>query len=340
MSIAKTRTKKCQWESCNNFLEPKSKKYCNDCRAKYFDDHGRRKIEACKKRLRTISCTFEGCSILFETTSNGQKYCDDCSIKAEKRNRKKVKDKMKKGPRLVICQFEGCNKVFEVAARAHSTKYCDGCKKIKKQLWDKEDNKKNKEKRASKRKKYREKNREQIKLWKKHHYEKNKTEILLKQKEYYNDNKESIRKSKNRYKKRKRAEDPSYKLREVVSRDINRGMHLRGYSKNGKSCWDHLEYTPDALKKHLEILWSHINSLDENGEIWMTWDNYGPYSTKRKTWQIDHIKPHSDFHYTSMDDLLFQECWSLANLRPLDSRQNMLDGVNRIRHINKHNKAA
>jgi hypothetical protein len=36
-----------------------------------------------------------------------------------------------------------------------------------------------------------------------------------------------------------------------------------------------------------------------------------------------------------MEDDNFKKCWALSNLRPLDAKQNLMDGVNRIRHQKK-----
>lgn len=48
----------------------------------------------------------------------------------------------------------------------------------------------------------------------------------------------------------------------------------------------------------------------------MSWDNYGEY------WEIDHIIPKSQFDFTSYNDIGFQICWSLMNLRPLTVSEN------------------
>lgn len=64
----------------------------------------------------------------------------------------------------------------------------------------------------------------------------------------------------------------------------------------------------------------------------MTWESRGRYNSKTWTWQIDHIIPHSTFKYTSMVDENFQKCWSLKNLRPLNAKQNYLDGIRRVRY--------
>jgi hypothetical protein len=84
------------------------------------------------------------------------------------------------------------------------------------------------------------------------------------------------------------------------------------------------------LKEHLE----------KQFELWMNWNNYGKYNAKiwndndstTWTWQIDHIIPHSTFQYVSMQDDSFKKCWAIENLRPLSSKQNLLDGVNKVRH--------
>lgn len=93
----------------------------------------------------------------------------------------------------------------------------------------------------------------------------------------------------------------------------------------------YLPYTAENLKTHIESQF----------EPWMTWYNWGKYvcSTWNDNdpstwkWQIDHIVPKSDFNYTAIIDKEFQDCWSLSNLRPLSAKQNLLDGVSRVRHV-------
>lgn len=48
----------------------------------------------------------------------------------------------------------------------------------------------------------------------------------------------------------------------------------------------------------------------------MNWDNYGSY------WEIDHIIPVNTFDFIKHTDSDFKICWSLANLRPLESIAN------------------
>jgi hypothetical protein len=59
---------------------------------------------------------------------------------------------------------------------------------------------------------------------------------------------------------------------------------------------------------------SHIESLFDEG---MNWSNHGE-------WHIDHIKPIASFDLTDKIQLI--SCWSLSNLQPLWSRDNLVKG--------------
>jgi hypothetical protein len=69
----------------------------------------------------------------------------------------------------------------------------------------------------------------------------------------------------------------------------------------------------------------------------MTWGNWKQYNKKTWndndkstwTWNLDHIIPHSTFHYEDMECQEFQDCWSLDNLRPYSAKQNIIDGNRR-----------
>lgn len=128
-----------------------------------------------------------------------------------------------------------------------------------------------------------------------------------------------------------RKSDPNFVIRKSISFFIWKSLKQSKSSKNGESCLDYLNYTIEELKKHFESLF----------EPWMTWDNYGNYQKSiwndddqsTWTWQIDHVIPQSNLPYTSMSDDNFKKCWSLDNLRPLSSKQNIVDGTNKTRHI-------
>jgi hypothetical protein len=72
----------------------------------------------------------------------------------------------------------------------------------------------------------------------------------------------------------------------------------------------------------------------------MNWSNWGKYVKKSWDdndqatwkWQLDHIRPQSDFTCISMEEDSFQQCWALSNLRPYSAKQNNIDGGSRVRH--------
>ena len=159
-------------------------------------------------------------------------------------------------------------------------------------------------------------------------YRKNhKNELSKANKEYRKINKIRLSKYKNEYLKNKRKNNSIYKLKINASTGVYKGLKKNNSSKNRTSVWNYLDYTPEGLKLHLE---AQFNDL---GNEWMNWNNYGLYDPNKKTWNIDHIIPHSTFKYSSMEDNDFKKCWELNNLRPLEAKQNILDGATRIRHV-------
>ena len=164
-----------------------------------------------------------------------------------------------------------------------------------------------------------------VKIRVKNYKNEHKDEIKASNKLYRQENKDKI----NAYYKNRRENDAAYNLRRIVSSSILTMIKSHGSSKKGSiiSC---LSYTMQELKEHIE----------KQFEPWMTWNNHGKYDAVTWndndqltwTWQLDHIIPHSDLSYTSMKDQNFQKVWALSNLRPYSSKQNVLDGVNRIRH--------
>jgi hypothetical protein len=143
-------------------------------------------------------------------------------------------------------------------------------------------------------------------------------------KKWYLLNKENViaRVSKRTVERRK--EEPVFNLRTRISRSIASALKRMNGSKGGASCLDFLPYSFQELIKWISDKW----------EPWMNWNNYGAYridtwkddDSSTWTWQLDHIKPHSSFYYTSMDCQEFRDCWALTNLRPLSAKQNVIDG--------------
>lgn len=199
--------------------------------------------------------------------------------------------------------------------------------------------------------KYREQNNDKIKIKKKEYYLDNQELLLNKQKEYakdhvqekydydklyYTNNKTDILVQHKEYNKNnierrrlrdqiRRENDISFRLRENLSSSIRYVIKKIGSSKNKSSFLNYVDWNIQELKEHLE----------KQFEIWMNWDNWGMYdpntwddnNSSTWTWHIDHFpRAHSTFNYTSIDDPLFKEAWSLNNLRPYPSKLNISEG--------------
>lgn len=85
---------------------------------------------------------------------------------------------------------------------------------------------------------------------------------------------------------------------------------LRKVNKN-KHIYESLGWSASDLICHLERLFTPGMTMDAlmRGEI-----------------HIDHIRPVCSFHYRSMDDPAFKQCWSLSNLQPLWAKENHSKG--------------
>jgi hypothetical protein len=159
------------------------------------------------------------------------------------------------------------------------------------------------------------------------YYLENKEHIISESVQYYLDNKNSVKEVHRAYINYKRKNDISFNLRSQVSKSIARILKVQNSSKMGNSVLEFLPYSIQELKIHIE----------KQFESWMTWDNWGKYNSKSWndndqstwTWNIDHIVPQSKLLYASMLNDNFRKCWSLKNLRPLSSKQNLLDGNRR-----------
>lgn len=229
-----------------------------------------------------------------------------------------------------ICSVCGAEKdISEFRFRADKNvymTYCRVCERNKNKQYKKENNKKiseyNRQYMKEYNKQYYQENREELIDYQSEYRLNNPDKIKERDKKYYNDNRGKIIQNSIKNKKKRRENDPIFRLREAVSSYIRMFIN-----KNGKSILKYFPYTIEELKRHIESQF----------EPWMNWDNHGVYDSltwddndpATWTWQLDHIVPHSTFNYTSMEDLSFQECWSLKNLRPYSAKQNIIDGNRR-----------
>lgn len=178
---------------------------------------------------------------------------------------------------------------------------------------------KNKDTITVRNKKWREDNKEKLSISKKLYHLENKDTILQKHKIYYQNNKEVIKGKtqiyahKNRkkinkraikYSKKRRDNDPNFKLTGILRHRL--WLALKGDFKSGSAVRD-LGCTIEELKIRLE-------SLFQPG---MSWDNWGIGKGK---WNLDHIIPLISFDLTDHEQLL--KAVHYTNLQPLWATEN------------------
>jgi len=140
---------------------------------------------------------------------------------------------------------------------------------------------------------------------------KNKPKIKELSKEYRKNNPEKVKKLKNTLTKKRKNNDPSYKLICNIRTAIGSSLRRMKYTKKSKS-YQILGCSFEEFKQHIESLW----------EPWMNWNNYGNPKdgiiVPNKTWDVDHIIPVSTAK--TEDDVIKLNHYS--NLQPLCSYHN------------------
>ncbi len=111
--------------------------------------------------------------------------------------------------------------------------------------------------------------------------------------------------------------NPALRLRNNLRRAVWEALVVNGGDKGGRSILKFLPYTMEELRIHLESLW----------EPWMSWDNYGVLNPSVRTWQIDHTIPQVKLPFNDFSHPNFIACWSLSNLRPMESSKNLEKGA-------------
>jgi hypothetical protein len=246
--------------------------------------------------------------------------CKDCLKKRQKEYRDKNKANKKNTDKNYY------NRVKKDPDFIKKSKEYRLSKKEEKAEYDKEYRKRNKLKYQE----YCEKNKEAIAEKRREYYITNKDSIIKRHKKWTANNYEKKLSSNCAYHLRRLKRDLSFKIRQSISKTIKKYLKINGFSKTKSSFLKNLPYSIDELKVHLE----------KQFEPWMSWDNWGSYrkdawddsDIKTWRWQIDHIIPQSDLPYSSMEEENFKKCWELANLRPLNAKQNLLDGIYKTRH--------
>jgi hypothetical protein len=136
-----------------------------------------------------------------------------------------------------------------------------------------------------------------------------KTELKIYTQQWNKDNREHVNKYKRDYERKRRAEDPKYRLGVRTRTAVWQLLKERGIKKTNKT-FNLLDYSIEELMTHLEALFT----------TGMTWDNYGE-------WHVDHKIPMNSFQFESTDDIGFKECWKLSNLQPLWGPENLSKGT-------------
>ncbi len=151
---------------------------------------------------------------------------------------------------------------------------------------------------------YRKKNKEKIKKICKEWRVKNKERDYENHKRWRKENREWIN-ERNRKWIKSYLKVPKKRLDVRISTSICKS--LKG-NKAGRRWETLVGYTLQDLYQHLE------KQFDDK----MTWENYGSY------WHLDHIVPKSWFPYQTREEQAFKNCWSLANLQPLEAKENLI----------------
>jgi hypothetical protein len=109
--------------------------------------------------------------------------------------------------------------------------------------------------------------------------------------------------------------DIDYRLRNYIGVGIRRAI-----KKNRQSVFSKLGYSIEELRNRLEPLFQPV----------MSWDNYGTH------WHIDHVIPQSWFHLhneNGIDEYEVKLCWSMQNLQPMWTSENLEKKDRYIYHI-------
>jgi hypothetical protein len=136
----------------------------------------------------------------------------------------------------------------------------------------------------------------------------NPIQAILENKAYIAANKEKVNEYHREWKKNKRINDITYKIKENISRRIRYELNTLLTKGKKQHTIDYLGCSIDYLKIYLEGRF----------EIGMNWNNYG------KIWHIDHIIPCASWNFKNQFDNMC--CWNYRNLQPIWALTNKSKG--------------
>ena len=174
-------------------------------------------------------------------------YCKKCEKEYQEKNKNRMKEYKKQYYKENKDSLKQQQKIYNEenkdVLKVKSKKY-------------REENKEN-------RKEYLIRNKDKIREQDKQYRVQNKDKIKNRVKKYRKKNRDKIRLQENKYQKERRKNDPSFRLRGLISNVIKLALKKQFSAKNN-SAWSKLPYTPQELKEYLE----------KQFEIWMNWENY------------------------------------------------------------------
>ena len=155
-------------------------------------------------------------------------------------------------------------------------------------------------------KRYVNKNKERLSEYHKEWSKVNREHLQSYHQQWRDTNREHVNEKKRIYEKNKKDTDPHYRLSCYTRTAVYTCLKENNISKY-RSTFDLLPFTLESLITHLE------KQFTEG----MCWDNYGE-------WHLDHILPMNSFDFDKENS--FSDCWSLGNLQPLWSFENLSKG--------------
>jgi len=161
-------------------------------------------------------------------------------------------------------------------------------------------------------KKYRNKHKDEMKKQKKKYREDHKEQIAIKVKKYQQEHKEELRKLRNKHLKKRRKTDLRFK---IIS-------NLRGCVRQTIKDSTKTLSTMFLIGCEIDYLLFHLQSQFKEG---MSWDNYGRGDNGLKEWHIDHRRPCASFDLSKPAEQ--QKCFNYKNLQPLWAKDNLSKGA-------------
>lgn len=236
--------------------------------------------------------------------------CKECKRKYRKKNKEYIKEYQKKNKKKIAERKRKWYQKNKKRINQYHKKYREeNREKIAQHVQEK------KEETLEKARKRYQKNKKKMIERAKKYYQKNKERIIKRVREHYQRDKEKI----NQHLRTKYKTNPYFRLSRLMSKAIRQAKNPS--IKQDRSWKELIPYNLIELRKHLK------STLPKD----YTWKDF----VEGKL-QIDHILPKAIFQYEKAEDLAFQICWGLDNLRLLPAKENLKKRAKLIKPFQKH----